>query len=110
MDLFRKTMKPVEQVLKDAGVKKDEIDDVSAKCSTSLNPRSTDLCFRRSSLSVVPLVSPRFSNSLRNTLTARSLLRVSTPTRLLPMVPLSRVVSCPAKLVAVMFFLSMSAP
>lgn len=29
MDLFRKTMKPVEQVLKDAGVKKDEIDDVS---------------------------------------------------------------------------------
>lgn len=27
-DLFRKTMKPVEQVLKDAGVKKDEIDDV----------------------------------------------------------------------------------
>lgn len=30
MDLFRKTMKPVEQVLKDAGVKKDEIDDVSS--------------------------------------------------------------------------------
>jgi heat shock protein 5 len=29
MDLFRRTMKPVEQVLKDAGVKKDEIDDVS---------------------------------------------------------------------------------
>ena len=29
MDLFRKTMKPVEQVLKDAGVKKDDIDDVS---------------------------------------------------------------------------------
>ncbi|WVQ85025.1 chaperone DnaK [Cryptococcus sp. DSM 104549] len=28
MDLFRKTMKPVEQVLKDAGVKKEEIDDV----------------------------------------------------------------------------------
>ncbi|KAL7420720.1 ATPase with role in protein import into the ER [Cryptotrichosporon argae] len=28
MDLFRKTMKPVESVLKDAGVKKDEIDDV----------------------------------------------------------------------------------
>lgn len=31
MDLFRKTMKPVEQVLKDAGVKKDEIDDVSQR-------------------------------------------------------------------------------
>ncbi len=29
MDLFRKTMKPVEQVLKDAGVKKEDIDDVS---------------------------------------------------------------------------------
>lgn len=28
IDLFRKTMKPVEQVLKDAGVKKDEIDDI----------------------------------------------------------------------------------
>jgi len=28
MDLFRKTMKPVEQVLKDAGVKKDQIDDI----------------------------------------------------------------------------------
>ncbi|XP_006455843.1 heat shock hsp70 protein [Agaricus bisporus var. bisporus H97] len=28
MDLFRKTMKPVEQVLKDANVKKDEIDEV----------------------------------------------------------------------------------
>ena len=27
-DLFRRTLKPVEQVLKDAGVKKDEIDDV----------------------------------------------------------------------------------
>lgn len=38
MDLFRKTMKPVEQVLKDAGVKKDEIDDVSAKCNTSSQP------------------------------------------------------------------------
>jgi heat shock protein 5 len=28
LDLFRKTMKPVEQVLKDAGVKKEEIDEV----------------------------------------------------------------------------------
>ncbi|WFD43334.1 ATPase with role in protein import into the ER [Malassezia psittaci] len=27
-DLFRRTLKPVEQVLKDAGVKKDEVDDV----------------------------------------------------------------------------------
>ncbi len=29
IDLFRKTMKPVEQVLKDAGVKKEDVDDVS---------------------------------------------------------------------------------
>jgi len=28
IDLFRRTMKPVEQVMKDAGVKKDEIDDI----------------------------------------------------------------------------------
>ena len=33
MDLFRKTMKPVEQVLKDARVKKDEVDEV---CSLAL--------------------------------------------------------------------------
>ena len=29
-DLFRKTMKPVERVLKDAGVSKDEVDEVSS--------------------------------------------------------------------------------
>ena len=29
MDLFRKTLKPVEQVLKTAGVNKEEVDDVS---------------------------------------------------------------------------------
>jgi len=28
MDLFRKTMKPVEQVLKDGGVKKEDVDDI----------------------------------------------------------------------------------
>lgn len=28
MDLFRKTMKPVEQVIKDANVKKEDIDEV----------------------------------------------------------------------------------
>lgn len=36
LDLFRKTMKPVEQVLKDAGVKKDEIDDVSRKVDVAI--------------------------------------------------------------------------
>ena len=30
MDLFRRTMRPVEQVLKDAGVKKDEVNEASA--------------------------------------------------------------------------------
>jgi hypothetical protein len=49
----------------------------------------------RLSLSVVPLVSPRFNNYSRSTSTARSLLRVSTPTRLLPMVLPSRVVFFP---------------
>lgn len=29
MDLFRKTMRPIEQVLKDANVKKEDIDEVS---------------------------------------------------------------------------------
>jgi hypothetical protein len=38
MDLFRKTMKPVEQVLKDAGVKKDEIDDVSFRIHIGVTP------------------------------------------------------------------------
>ncbi|KAK0209358.1 heat shock protein 70 family, partial [Armillaria fumosa] len=28
MDLFRRTMKPVEQVLKDAGIKKEDVDEV----------------------------------------------------------------------------------
>jgi heat shock protein 5 len=32
LDLFRKTMKPVEQVLKDAGVKKEEVDEVRMLC------------------------------------------------------------------------------
>ena len=34
MDLFRKTMKPVEQVLKDANVKKEDIDEVHSILST----------------------------------------------------------------------------
>ena len=31
MDLFRKTMKPVEQVLKDANLKKEDIDEVRSQ-------------------------------------------------------------------------------
>ena len=37
MDLFRKTMKPVEQVLKDANVKKEDIDEVHGILSTLVN-------------------------------------------------------------------------
>ena len=38
MDLFRKTMKPVEQVLKDAGLKKRDIDEVSSLSGQSYDP------------------------------------------------------------------------
>jgi len=81
MDLFRKTMKPVEQVLKDAGLRKEDIDEVNSFDSRSSSPADTSC--RSFSLVVLP-VSPRFSNSSRGTL-ERSLPRVSTPTRLLPM-------------------------
>ncbi len=99
MDLFRKTMKPVEQVLKDAGVKKDEIDDVSFSPESSLSNcfAELNLISLRSSLSVVPLVSPKFNNYSRNTLTVKNLPRVSTPMKPLPMVLPFRVVSSPEK-------------
>ena len=35
MDLFRRTMKPVEQVLKDANVKKEDVDEVHFLASLS---------------------------------------------------------------------------
>ncbi|KAI9617863.1 hypothetical protein H4Q26_012727 [Puccinia striiformis f. sp. tritici PST-130] len=38
IDLFRKTMKPVEQVMKDANVKKDAIHDVVLEPSKGINP------------------------------------------------------------------------
>lgn len=40
MDLFRKTMKPVEQVLKDARVKKEDVDDVSSETSIYITEAS----------------------------------------------------------------------
>ena len=61
MDLFRRTLKPVEQVLKDAGVKR---------------TRLTMLCWL-----VALLVSPRCSRCSRSSSTARNLLRVSTRMR-----------------------------
>jgi len=52
MDLFRKTMKPVEQVLKDAGLKKEDVDEVSGSGNLPLqNMTNTP---HRSSSSVVP--------------------------------------------------------
>ncbi|TFY70810.1 hypothetical protein EVG20_g2191 [Dentipellis fragilis] len=38
LDLFRKTMKPVEQVLKDANVKKEDVDEVVLEPSKGINP------------------------------------------------------------------------
>ena len=93
MDLFRKTMKPVEQVLKDAGLKKEDIDEV-----TTLNTQSLQVftdTFRRSFSSVAPLASPRFSSSSRST-SERNPPRVLTLMKLLPMVPPFKVVSSPA--------------
>jgi len=46
MDLFRKTMKPVEQVLKDAGLKKEDIDEVNASSNLSLQTQLTCLAGR----------------------------------------------------------------
>lgn len=84
LDLFRKTMKPVEQVLKDAGVKKEDVHEVRYHYyfSCSVYPGWLTFVSARSSLLAVRLVSPRFSSSLRSSSVARSLPRVSTPTRL----------------------------
>ncbi|GAA5934044.1 Hsp70 family ATPase KAR2 [Sporobolomyces koalae] len=43
MDLFRKTMKPVEQVLKDAGVKKEQVDDIVLVGGSTRIPRVQEL-------------------------------------------------------------------
>jgi len=43
MDLFRKTLKPVEQVLKDSGVKTDDIAEVHSALYTRSNPPRTGL-------------------------------------------------------------------
>ena len=120
MDLFRRTMKPVEQVLKDAGVKKEDIDDVSVKQTADLAQGyfAKDILLVnialiggfRSFLLAARLVSQRCSSFSKSTSTARSLLRVSTPTKPSPTVPPSRAESFPAKRVAVAFFSSTSAP
>lgn len=60
VDLFRKTMKPVEQVLKDAKVNKEDIDEVK---KITIVIASRLIYVYRLSLLVVRPVSPRCSNS-----------------------------------------------
>ena len=91
LDLFRKTMKPVEQVLKDANVKKEDIDEVCMLLN-GLVLGFLISCIRSYS-SAVPLVYPRSSNFSRSSLVAESRLRVSTRMRLSHMVLLFKVVS-----------------
>jgi cell division ATPase FtsA len=95
MDLFRKTMKPVEQVLKDSGVKKEEVDEVSVCDARSTGSEADRGCYRLSSL-VAPPVSRRSSSSSRSTLT-RSRPRASTPTRPSRTALPSRAASYPAR-------------
>ena len=62
MDLFRKTMKPVEQVLKDAKVRKEQIDDVRDR--SVFQCRLLIQCCRLSLLAVRPGY-PRYNSSSR---------------------------------------------
>jgi len=89
VDLFKKTIEPVEQVLKDTGLEKEDIDQVNSFDDRSSGPADTSC---RSFSSAVLLVSPRSSGSSRST-SERSLTGVLTLTRPLPMVQLFRVVS-----------------
>lgn len=91
MELFKKTMKPVEQVLKDAGVKKSEVHEVCIIrfYVVSYKLISDPSYLRRSCLLEAQLEFPRSNNFSRNSL-ARSLRRASTPTRLWHMALLSK--------------------
>ena len=105
MDLFRKTMKPVEQVLKDAGVKKDEIDDVKF-CALRLWSR-VDSNIRSFLWGARPEFL-RFSSYSRSTSTGRSHPRASTRMRLLHTVPLFKVAFFQERKAAVVSSSSMS--
>ena len=74
MDLFRKTMKPVEQVLKDANVKKEDVSEVSASNHSN---RNVFIYSRRLSLLVVPPVSRKCSNFSRSSLEEKNRLKES---------------------------------
>ena len=95
MDLFRKTMKPVEQVLKDANVKKENINDV--RTFSFLEVPYTHSLPSRSSLLGVQRVFPRCNSYSRSSSAAKSLLRASILTRLSRTAPPSRVECCLAK-------------
>ena len=94
MDLFRKTMKPVEQVLKDANVKKEDVSEVSV-----LNHSNENLFIysRRSSLLVVPLVSLKCSNFSKSSLEEKNRPKESILMKPLLMVPPSKAAYCPAQ-------------
>jgi cell division ATPase FtsA len=96
MDLFKKTLKPVEQVLKDANVQKSDVNDIVLVGGSTRIPK-----VRQSMTSRVITLhadkSPRLYRSSRSSLAARRPARVSTPMRLLLSVPQSRPVFCLAR-------------
>lgn len=93
VSLFRKTMKPVEQVLKDVDMSKNDIDEVCHFCFSIFSlPDGTSL---RSSLLVDPHAFPKFSKCSR-IISGRSRRRVSIPTRLSHTVLPSKEVFFPA--------------
>ena len=91
MDLFKKTIKLVEQVLKDANVKNEDVDEVCCEVTSDV-PNWLTLLGRLFS-SVVRLAFQKFNNCLKITSAERSLQRVSILMKPLPMVLLYRAVS-----------------
>ena len=81
MDLFKKTIKLVEQVLKDANVKNEDVDEVCCEVTSDV-PNWLTLPGRLSS-SVVRLTFQKYDNWLKITLAERSLQMVSTLMKLL---------------------------
>ena len=82
MDLFCKTMKPIEKVLKDTNVKKEDINEVCANEVSPAFPSSP--LFIMLFLLVVQHISPRFNNKCSKTILAKNPPRVSTMMKLLP--------------------------
>ncbi len=91
LDLFRRTMKPVEQVLKDSGLSKNQVDEVF-RLSLFLSSLLTFV--NRSSWSADPLAFRRCNSCLRITL-ARNPPKVSILTKQLLMVLPSKAPSFP---------------